>query len=125
MQHTDKHRAFEGKAEPPPLRQLFNNPAAAALFPEPAKQQCCTDAHTGTALKGCGLAAGDQHGGLGETCAGAQQGVELAVGFEVFDAPECGQHALAGAPAIAGVLHDLQIAAVARGFDAKEHAVPS
>ena len=68
------------------------------------------------------LQAGDQHGGLGEPRAGAQQRIELARGFEVLDTAEGGKHALARGGAVAGVFHDLQVAAISGRFDAEEHA---
>src|SRR5271166_5817698 len=48
--------------------------------------------------------------------------VELAGGFEVLDATEGGDDALARGGAVAGVLHDLQVAALSGGFDTEEHA---
>ena len=51
-----------------------------------------------------------------------QQGIELAGGLEVLDATEGGDDALARGGAVAGVLHDLQITAGSRRFDAEEHA---
>src|SRR5271166_3787128 len=45
-----------------------------------------------------------------------------AGGFEVLDAPEGGDDALARGGAVAGVLHDLQVAALSGRFDAEEHA---
>jgi len=53
-----------------------------------------------------------------------QQGVQLAVSGELLDAAERGQHTLHGARTRAGVLHELQVAAVSGGLDAEEHAAP-
>src|SRR5271166_756201 len=122
VQDTGEHRAFEREAEAAVGGEMFDHRGATGLLPQPAEDHRRADARGGGGLECSGLQAGDQQRGLGQPRTGASQGIELAGGFEVLDAPEGGDDALARGGAVAGVLHDLQVAALSGRFDAEEHA---
>jgi hypothetical protein len=125
MQHAGKYRALERKAEAAPGGELLDHLVTASLLPQPVENHRRADAHGCTGLERSCLQTGDQQGGLGEARAGAQQHIELAIGFELLDATEGGEHTLHGAGTVACVLDDLQIAALTGGLDAEEHAAPN
>jgi hypothetical protein len=122
MQHAGKDGAFQGKAEVASCGKPLDHCAAAALLPEPAEHHRGADALAAGRRKRASLQAGDQHRRLAEAGARAQQGVEPAVSFEVFDATERGEHTLNRALTVTPVLDDLQVAAVADEFDTEQHA---
>src|SRR6202035_4467609 len=122
VQHGGEHLPLHRKLEVARTDELLDEGAAAGLLPQPAEHHGGADAPCAERVEGSLAQAGDEERRLAQARARAQQRVELARRLQRLDAAERRDHALAGLGAVARVLDDLEIAAIARGLDAEEHA---
>src|SRR6202051_3828620 len=123
MEHGGEDCPLDRKLEPPAADQPLDHRPAAGLFPQPPEHQRRPDAPGRYRVEGALAQTGDQHGGLAEPGTRAQQDIELARGLQLVESTEGGDDGLAGLGAVTPVLDDLQVAAVAGGLDAEEHAM--
>src|SRR5215469_2491016 len=121
MHHRQEHGSFQREAEVALSEELLQDGLTAALAPQALEEQARTEGTGGeyghTAL---GL-SGQQHQGLGEACAGDEEGIELAAGLELVEPPEGSEDVLAGAAVFPAVFDQLQVAAWAGLLGAEEH----
>ena len=122
MQHTDKYRPLDREGELASGQQFIDHRLTAALGPQPLKHQRRPDAAGRDRFQRAVFEAGKHHRGLTQPGARAQQRIELSTGLQFLSPSQRGQYRLPGFGTVAGVLDDLQIAAIRRCLDSKEHA---
>ncbi len=121
MEDGEKYRALDREAELPAAELVLDHAAEAEILPQLFEDESGADPPHGSGAEAAGAMALDDADLLGEAGEGLRERVEVALGFEAVKAPERGDDALPGLPAVAFVLDDLEVAARAGRFDADEH----
>ena len=121
VEDRQKDRALDGKAELAPAKFVFDHAAEAEVLPQFFEDERGADSPHGSGAEAPGAMALDDADLLREAGEGLRERVEVAMGFEAVEAPQRGDDALPGLPAVAPVLDDLKVAARAGRLDADEH----
>src|SRR6516165_2570729 len=121
MHHRQEHGSFQGEAEVALSEELLQDGLTAGLAPQAFEEQARTEGTGGEYGHAALGLSGQQHQGLGEACAGDEEGIELAAGLELVEPSECGEDVLAGAAVFPAVFDQLQVGAWAGLLGAEEH----
>ena len=123
MQGGDEHGALDRELECALLQQADQDVGDAEPLPDFAKQQRAADPLGGDRQRALGVLVEriDQQHLIGELGARGNERSERAGGGQLVGAAEIGDHPLAHGRAVARVLDDLHIAALAGPLEAEEH----
>ena len=123
MQGGDEHRPLDRKLERALLEQVGQHGVDPEPLPDPAEQQRPADPLGGDRQRALGVLVQrvDQQDLIGELGARGDQRSERAGGRQFVGAAEIGDHRLAHGRAVALVLDDLHVAALAGLLEAEEH----
>ena len=123
MQHGDEDGVLDRKLECALLQQADQDVGDAEPLPDLAKQQGSADPLGGDRQRALGILVEriDQQHLIGELVARGNERSQRAGGGQLVGAAEIGDHPLAHGRAVARVLDDLHIAALAGPFEAEEH----
>src|SRR5208337_929796 len=122
MQRGDEHGALDRKLERALVQQIIEDRANPQPIPDPAEQQGSADPSGGDRQRAFVLVERmDQQHLIGELGARGDERSERAGGGQLVGAAEIGDHLLADSGAVAPVLDDLHVAALAGLLEAEEH----
>src|SRR5208337_638371 len=123
MQSGDEHGALDRKLEPALLQQTIEDRANPQPLPDPPEQQGSADPLGGDRQRAFGVLVErmNQQHLIGELGARGDERSERAGGGQLVGAAEIGDHLLADSGAVAPVLDDLHVAALAGLLEAEEH----
>jgi hypothetical protein len=122
MQGGDEDGALDRELEPALLHQIIEDRGNPQPLPDSAEQQRSADPLGGDRQRALGILVEriDEHL-IGELCARGDERRERAGGGQLVGAAEIGDHPLAHGGAVARVLDDLHVAALAGLLEAEEH----
>src|SRR5204862_4360012 len=86
VQDREEDGAFDGKLEVAIRQEFAEHVAAAGFAPESLEDQRGTEAARGDDGKLAVVVGGEQEQGLGQACAGSEEGVQLAGALELDEA---------------------------------------
>ena len=121
-QRGDEHGALDRKLERALVQQIIEDRANPQPIPDPAEQQGSADPSGGDRQRAFVLVERmDQQHLIGELGARGDERSERAGGGQLVGAAEIGDHPLAHGGAVARVLDDLHVAALAGLLEAEAH----
>ncbi len=123
MQRGDEHGPLDRKPEPARLQQIGQDVGDAEPLPDPAEQHRSADPLRRNRQRAFGVLVEriNQQHLIGELGPRGDEGSERAGGGQFVGAAEIGDHPLAHRRAVAFVLDDLDVAALAGLLEAEEH----
>jgi hypothetical protein len=124
VEHGEVHGPLHRELKAPVPQQPVERRVQTQFFPKTAEHQVRADISQGSGLQASFLIILDDPDLGGKTTQGFQQDVNTAAFGEFIGPPQRGQDPLHSAFAFPMVLHDLEIAVRAFGFDSDKHAAP-
>jgi hypothetical protein len=123
VQRSDEHGALDRKLERAILQKIVEHRADPQSLPDPAEQHRPADPLRRHRQRAVGVLVerGDEQHLVGKLGARGDEGSERAGGGQFVGAAQIGDHSLAYGGAVAPVLDDLHIAALAGRLEAEEH----
>ena len=122
-QRGDEHGALDRKPERAILEQIVEDRAGPQPLPDPTEQHRPADPLRGHRQRAVRVLVerGDEQHLVGELGARGDEGSKRAGAGQFVGAAEIGDHPLADGGAVALVLDDLHVTALAGGLEAEEH----